>query len=384
MQQSRPNTSWFSPVRWLDRAVARSTVIPYAGVPHEPDVFLSRNSRFKIAKKYLHKQLLLKVHRQPRLERPHLDRSQRVLWIYAKRNFGDATMDLAGRALLKDTGIRLDLLTLPSQVSLFKEDDIFGHVYGDPLDVDASRYDAILLSEYNLPSIRLKTQYFGKLPYACLYQHFNGPDRNQIRFSYASVNDVFSLGHDAQTLAAISKPYLACSAATRESVRDLLPAQPFIALAAGGVDPDRTYRRWPEFVDLLSRCDDARVPKEIVVLGSDNGTEIAQQLCAGAPANVKIRTLTGQLAFLQAREIVAHAALFVGADGGLMHVAHSTATPGVSLFSHREPPYLRLTDACHSIGLQGSGDVDTIAPAQIMDAVLQQLAAQGPTLERVR
>jgi hypothetical protein len=379
LQQSRPkNTSWFSPASWLDHAVARSTVIPYAGVPYEPEVFLSRNSRFKIAKKYLHKQLLLKAHRQLRLERPHLDSSQRVLWIYAKRNFGDATMDLAGRALLKDSGIRLDLLALPSQVPLFREDDIFGRVYGDPLEVDASRYDAILLSEYNLPSIRLKTQYFGKLPYACLYQHFNGPDRNQTRFSYASVNDVFSLGHSVDTLAAISKPYLASSDATRESVRDLLPAQPFIVLAAGGVDPDRTYHRWPEFIDLLSRCDDARAPKDIVVLGSDNGTEIAQQLCAGAPGNVRIQTLTGKLAFLQAREVVAHAALFIGADGGLMHVAHSTATPSVSLFSHREPPYLRLTEACHSIGLQGSGNVDTIAPAQIMEAALQQLASHGP------
>jgi hypothetical protein len=384
LQPSRPNTSWFSPARWLEHAVSRSTVIPYAGVPHEPDVFLSRNSRFKIAKKYLHKQFLLKTRRQLRLERPHLDHSQRVLWIYAKRNFGDATMDLAGRALLKDTGVGVDLLTLPSQVPLFREDDIFGHVYGDPPEVDASRYDAILLSEYNLPSIRLKTQHFGTLPYACLYQHFNGPDRNQTRFSYASVNDVFSLGHSVETLAAISKPYLACSDATRESVRDLLPAQPFIALAAGGVDPGRTYHRWPEFVDLLSRCDDARTPKNIVVLGSDNGTEIAQQLCTGAPGNVQIRTLTGKLAFLQAREIVAHAALFVGADGGLMHVAHSTDTPSVSLFSRREPPYLRLTDACHSIGLQGSDDVDTIAPAQIMDAVLQQLTTYGPARDQVR
>lgn len=379
-QQPRPSTSWFAPANWLDNAVARSVNIPYAGVPHEPDVFLNGNSRIKIAKKYLHKRMLLGVRRQLRHERPHLDGSQRVLWIYAKRNFGDATMDMAGRALLKNTGVRLDLLTLPSQVPLFREDDIFGRVYGDPLEVDANLYDAILLSEYNLQSIRLKARYFRKLPHACLYQYFNGPDRNQTCFSYAGVNDVFSLGYDVDELASISKPYLSSCDATRDSVRPLLPAQPFIALAAGGVDPNRTYHRWPEFVDMLSRCDDARIPKELAVLGSDNGTEIAQNLCARAPGNVAIRSLTGKLAFLQAREIVAHAALFVGADGGLMHVAHSTSTPSVSLFSHREPPYLRLTEACHSIGLQGSGNVDTIEPAQIMDAVLQQLATRQPSL----
>lgn len=367
--------SWFPPARWLAGVVARSTVIPYADVPHEPDVFLRRNGRLKIAKKYLHKRWLLRARRQLPLERAHLDGSQRLLWIYAKRNFGDATMDLAGRALLKDRGVRVDLLAPPSLVPLFAQDDIFGHVYGDPAQVDASRYDAVVLSEYNLPSIRLKARHFGELPYACLYQYFNGPDRNQTRFSYAGVNEVFSLGLGAGELAAVSKPYLASDEATRESVRELLSAQPFIALSAGGLDFNRTYHRWPEFVELLGRCDDERMPKEIVLLGSDNGLEIARELSAAVPANVRIRSLVGKLTFLQSREVVARAQLFIGADGGLMHVAHSTATPSVSLFSDREAPYLRLTEACHSIGLQGSGDVDTIAPGQIMGAALKQLGA---------
>ncbi|MEX3841355.1 glycosyltransferase family 9 protein [Paraburkholderia sp. BR10879] len=377
-QQTNSNTSWVSPASWLDRAVSRSCTIPYPGVPYEPEPFLRSTTRIKIAKKYLHKQFLLKAHGQLRLEQAHLDPSQRILWVYAKRNFGDATMDMAGRALLKGLGMRIDLLALPSLVPLFSEDDVFGKVYGDPDEVDASRYDAILLSEYNLPSIRIKTRHFAKLPYAGLFRYFNGPDRNQTCFSFASVNDVFSLGHDADTLAAISKPYLASEPATRESVRGLLPARPFIAIAAGGVDPDRTYNRWPEVVELLNKYDTAGAAKEIVVLGSDNGTQIAEQLCASAPAGVHIRSLTGKLAFLQAREIVAHAELFVGADGGLMHVAHTTQTPSVSLFRDQEPPALRLTEACRSIGLQGSGNVDTIPPAQVVGAVLRQLAAHAP------
>ena len=117
------------------------------------------------------------------------------------------------------------------------------------------------------------------------------------------------------------------------------------------------------------------MPREVVLLGSDNGLESARELCVASPGNVRIRSLVGRLTFLQSREVVARAALFVGADGGLMHVAHSTATPSVSLFSDREPPYLRLTEACRSIGLQGSGDVDTIAPGLILNAALKQLAA---------
>jgi heptosyltransferase-2 len=375
--------SWFPLARWLAGVVARSTVIPFAGVPHEPDAFLGRNGRLKIAKKYLHKHWLLRARGQLPLERAHLDGSQRLLWIYAKRNFGDAVMDLAGRALLKGRGVRVDLLAPPSLVPLFAQDDIFGHVYGDPSQVDASRYDAIVLSEYNLPSIRLKARHFGRLPYACLYRYFNGPDRNQTRFSHAAVNEVFALGLSADELAAISKPYLASGAATRESVGELLPAQPFIALAAGGLDFNRTYHRWPEFIELLSRSEEARLPREVVLLGSDNGLESARELCAGVPGSLRIRSLVGKLTFLQSREVVARAALFIGADGGLMHVAHSTGTPSVSLFSDREPPYLRLTEACRSIGLQGSGDVDTLAPGQIMDAALKQLAADEPGVDRL-
>lgn len=359
--------------RWTQTAVTRSTQIPFDGVPHEPDVYLAHTSRLTIAKKYLHKAALLKLYGQPPLELHRLDRSQRILWIYARRNFGDATMDMAGRALLKGLGYRLDLLTLPALHKLFEEDDVFGHVYSNPADIDASQYDAILLQEFNLPSIRLKARHFRRMPFACLFQFFNGPDRNQTCFSFASVNALFALGHSASELQRLSKPYLATSAATRDSVQPLVPAEPFIALATGGIDPNRTYHRWPALLELLERCDDPRIPRTVVLLGSDNGLDIARELCARQTQRVTITSLVGKLAFLQAREVVARAALFVGADGGLMHVAHTTDTPSVSLFSHREPPRLRLTDACHSIGLQQHGNVDTIAPEAIMDAIVRQL-----------
>jgi len=358
----------------MDRAIVRSTQIPFEGVPSEPAIYLQRTSRSTIAKKYLHKACMLALSRQPRLELQRLDRSQRVLWIYARRNFGDATMDMAGRALLKGLGYRIDLLTLPGLHTLFEEDDVFGKVYSSVDEVDASQYDAILLSEFNLPSIRLKTRHFRQMPFACLFQFFYGPDRNQTLFSFAAVNAVFGLRHRVSELERLGKPYLSASAATRASVRPMLPAEPFIALAAGGIDPDRTYHRWPELIDLLERCDDPRIPRTLLLLGSDNGADIARELCALKTRRVRIKSLVGQLAFLQAREVVAHASLFVGADGGLMHVAHSTDTPSVSLFSHREPPRLRLTEACHSVGLQESGTVDAIAPATIMAAIVRQLA----------
>ncbi|OLL32899.1 heptosyltransferase [Burkholderia sp. SRS-W-2-2016] len=360
--------------RIVETAVDRSVRIPYSGVAHEPDTFLRKTSRAKIVKKYLHKALLLRWFGQRRLELESVSATKRLLWIYTgKRNFGDATMDLSGRALLKERGIEIDLFTLPNLHTLFGEDDIFQHVYSDLQQLAGRRYDAIVMSEFNLPSIKLKARHFRQLPYVCLFQFFYGPDRNQTAFSHAAVNRFFSLGYSAANVVESSKPYLAASAATRESVRALLPDERFVALAVGGLDANRTYNRWGEVLALLDQSADKALPKRVVLLGSDNGLAIAQALIERSFATLKIESCVGKLSLLQSREVAANACLFVGADGGLMHVAHSTPTPSVSLFSDREPPYLRLTAQCRSIGIQSSGDVDEIAPAEIFGAIRQQL-----------
>ncbi|MFM0209810.1 glycosyltransferase family 9 protein [Paraburkholderia sediminicola] len=361
--------------RTVDTAISRSTRIPFAGVAHEPDVFLRKTSRAKIVKKYLHKHLLLKWHGQTRLQLSNASGVKRLLWIYTgKRNFGDATMDLSGRALLKDTGVEIDLFTLPNLHKLFEEDNIFQNVFSDLKDLSERRYDAILMSEYNLPSIKLKTKYFNKLPYACLFQYFYGPDRNQTTFSHAAVNHVFSLGYSDAEVVSISKPYLAANAHTQDSVRPFLPDDRFLAIAVGGIDANRTYRQWGALLELIDRSDDQNMPKQVVLLGSDNGLAMAEELLNRTFSKLKITSCVGKLTLLQSREMAAKASLFLGADGGLMHVAHSTPTPSVSLFSDCEPPYLRLTGKCHSIGIQSHGDVDEITPADVMSAIETQLA----------
>ena len=368
----------------METAVNRSTRIPHEGVPFEPEVFLQRNSPLKITRKYLHKYLLLKLRGQIPLELKHLDASQRILWIYTRRNFGDAVMDMAGRALLRGMNVPIDLFTLPSLHKLFAEDDVFQHVFSDLREVEGREYDAILMSEFNLPSIRLKNRHFAKLPYACLFQYFNGPDRNQTDFSYASINDVFSLGHTANELQSISKPYLASTPGTVESVLPFIPETPFLALAVGGLDPNRTYSHWPAVLDLIDQSDDQQMLKRIVLLGSDNGQAMAEQLGAQRFRTLQISSCVGKLSLLQTREIAARASLFVGADGGLMHVAHTTPVPSVSLFGIKEPPYLRLTEQCHSIGLQSQGNVDTIAPAKVMQAIARQVATYRTVTETDR
>jgi len=354
--------------------IAKSVHISYEGVPHEPEPYKKNTSNIKIIKKFLHKYLILKLYGQTKLEIKKINESQRVLWIYTgKRNFGDAIMDLSGRALLKESNFNIDLFTLPNLHKLFAEDDIFKNVFSELREVKLEQYDVILMSEYNLPSIRLKVKNFKDTKFACLFQFFYGPDRNQTYFSYSAINEIFACGYLQSEIFSLSKPYLSSKLETIESARHLTPADRFLAISIGGIDLNRTYAHWQTVLELLDRESDPQIPKEIVLLGSDNGLAAAGVLKKLGFGNLNINSYVGELTLLQSRAIIAQASLFIGCDGGLMHVAHTTNTPSVSLFSHREPPYLRLTERCYSLGIQSALHVSDIPPGKIVSAITQQL-----------
>jgi len=353
--------------RWIDSAVSKSTTVPYECVSHDPGSYLKRNGKLKVVKKYLHKLMKLFLAGQLGLERKQAPENATILWLYTgKRNFGDANMELSGRALLKDRGVRIDLLTLPNLFHLFGEDDIFEKVYTDIKDVDPKRYDFIILSEFNHRSIRLKVKYFKTVPYACLFGFFDGPARNQTCFSFAGVNSVFKLGLTQKEIEAVAKPYVGASENTIESARKLIPDVPYIAISVGGIDPYRSYRHWPEFIHLYDTQGAPPFPQKIILVGSENGRDMSGQIAAETFSNVSVESYVGKLSILQTREIIANAIAFVGCDGGLLHVAHSTSTPSVSLFSAGEPHHLWLTRQCNSMPLQSEGEDSLIRPEDIL------------------
>ncbi|PRG19663.1 heptosyltransferase [Burkholderia multivorans] len=355
--------------RLIDHCVARSTSIPYESVPHDPARYLAQASKLTVAKKYLHRRWSLALGGQTALYRDTLPNDARILWLYTgKANFGDATMDMAGRSLLRGTGVKVDLLTLPKLRPLFEEDDVFANVFDRVEDALARDYDAVLLNEFNLPSIRLKRKHFRHLPFACLFGYFYGPDRNQTQFSFAATNHVFGLGLTPARLHALAQPYLGCSDLTERSVDALVPQTPYLCIAVGGIEPRRTYDRWPELLCALDAADDLDVPPSVLLLGSDNGRDAADAIGRQAYTRFTVRSLVGKLSLLQSRAVIARSAGFVGCDGGLMHVAHTTDAGSVTLFAHAEPMHLRLTPRCKSIGIQSSGavsdiDVDTVVSA---------------------
>ncbi len=355
----------------IDRAVDAATRIAYPGVPHTPAEYLARVPRLTVAKKYLHKRLAL-WRASPRGEWSTIPAGSRVLWLHTgKPSFGDTIMELSCRKLLKGRDFRVELLTVPKLAPLFAEDDVFARVHTDPAQIDPADYDVVLLQEYNHPSLRLLRRHFRHLPHACLFRYFYGPDRNQTGFGFHAANRVFGLGLSPSDLDRVCAPYLQVSEATRASVRPLLPQSPFLALALGGLDPLRTYNHWPEVLALWGQAQlaESREPLEIVLLGSDNGVAMQDRLMQSPHPGVRLTPLVGRLPLLQSQAVTGLAQAFIGCDGGLMHLAHTTGVPSVTLFASGEPPHLRLSPGYPSEPIYSAGPADLIEPAQVVDAL---------------
>ena len=354
-------------MNFFDAAIAQATQITFSGVPHEPATYLNNHSKLKVFKKWFGKWFQLKLHGQLRLEQQSIPLTAKCLWLYTgKRNFGDANMDLSGRALLKNKATHIDLLTLPHLQELFEEDDIFQNIYSHIDEVQHQHYDFIILSEFNYPSIRLKIKHFKSIPFVCLFRFFLGPDRNQILFSHFAMNHAFALNIDHDLIQKSAKPYITHHPQREEAIQGLLPKEPFIALGLGGIDPDRSYNQWLDFLQLLDQSSHPRLPKTIVLLGSDNGLKASKCLLEHSFQQLKCIAQVGTLSLLESRAVICAADIFIGCDGGLMHLAHSTDTPSLTLFA-KEPTYLRLTQACKSTPIQGGYNVNVINPQLILE-----------------
>jgi heptosyltransferase-2 len=358
--------------------IKKSTKIMYPGVQFEQGAFLESEPKWKIIKRYFHRWVRLFAGGQLGLQRSGIDSQKRVLWIYnEKLNYGDAIMDMSGRKLLLGREIRVDLLTHPKLAIVFGEDRVFNKIYTDAEECMPNDYDFIILNEFNYKSIKTKIKYFRKVPFVCLFGYFIGPDRNQIEFSFAAVNDVFKLGHSVGELKKVSKPYLEQKKPQSATIESSLN-QVYLTIAVGGLDPSRTYEHWAELVNLIDAEKNFNLPFLVVLLGSENGLEMERALVNTKYERIQIVSFVAKISLLESRAIIGNSALFIGADGGLMHVAHTTKAPSVTLFGG-EPTYLRLTPSCNSIGIQSRLACSEISPETVMAAMKEQFHVRMPT-----
>jgi len=362
--------------KYVDYVFSINTQIPYSWVIYNQEPF--SDSFIKVFKKYIHKYLLLKLgnlfadHRAPL-------KTDRILWIYfggkEGRAIGDSIMELSGRSLLKNLEYQIDLLTYKNVEDIFIGDDIFGSIYTDPRQIDSKIYDYILFTDYSPRIIKLKLRFFLKKSYGCLFEFFipHGSNlHNQTQFSFAAVNQLFNLELTHQQLEKVSRPYLYWERIQKEKIDLLLPKNEFLTISCGGVDPNRIYAHWVHFLHILDKSTQS-FPKIIILMGSKNGLSMGDLILSQSFTSIQVISLIDQTSILESAYVISKSALFIGADGGLLHVAHSTEVKSVGIFLKEFSSKYRLTQRCNSSILECNQTVNELSPEMLYQKVISRV-----------
>lgn len=110
--------------------------------------------------------------------------------------------------------------------------------------------------------------------------------------------------------------------------------RPLVALAPWATS---RIRRWPRghWSALVGRLAAARPDLIFAMLGSADERPVGEEIAAGAGS--PILNLMGRLSLAETTAVIAHSALMVACDNGLLHLALGTGTPLVALFGSTDP-----------------------------------------------
>lgn len=119
----------------------------------------------------------------------------------------------------------------------------------------------------------------------------------------------------------------------------LLPER-FFAVAPGGGDSwgkDASFKRWPVkyFAEFIKRLEEKRGIRGVAILGSASERALCEEL--QAMINPPSVVLAGETTLAQTALVLKKSALFIGNDGGLVHLAHALHTPLVAFYGPVPP-----------------------------------------------
>ena len=299
--------------------------------------------------KYLKRYLYLYLNQQIKYEKKFISSDhKRILWINKSApSLGDSLMDLSSRVLLQDREI--DLLTDKKNKHIYTDDPIFNEVYTSAEGIDKKKYDLVILDSYSSRTIKLKIRALPFHEFVSIYGFFNGPEINRILFSFHRVNFLLRLNLSHMKINSLAFPSMNFS-----KPKNLKLPQKFITLAVGGEWEYRTFKNWEEVVKkLLNKYDQLL----ICLVGSKNGIDHALKIHEFFPN--RVLNFVGKYSFKETAFIISRSKVFLGCDGGLLHVANSFRKITIPLFSRVEPE-LRMTEGMISFPIYDSLDVNNI------------------------
>jgi hypothetical protein len=363
---------------FAERAYSDLTRLPYDWVNQASPERLGYFARMSIVKRYLHLSLMLYMYRQKSRMLRSIPSGARVLFVYhGVTNFGDAIMDLGGRVLLDRTH-RLDLFISDELAPLFREDKHLGKIFTSIEEIDPRCYQFVILNNLGLRNLRFKFRYFRKLPFAATSGFCHNIDYNHIELGFAAIADLFNLPIERDQIKRIAKPYIFPRGIELTDVvqnsRSLK-----IAIGLGGRDSRRTYAHWEQLFALFSGNPYFRERVRFVLLGTGDIhlVEMSSRLAASKEVSV-ISRINDCPSFYDNSVYLKGLDLYIGADGGLMHLAHALGVPSVSLFDCSVNPIMRITESCNSKPIVASDTVSDILPSTIYSAVVDFINDLAP------
>ena len=373
---------------WLGALARLAATQPIAEpVPADDAGFLERKGSAKLALRVVRRRLEIALGGQGGQERSRTEPNwARALWIHAEApQIGDALMDLAPRSLLAERGIALDLLAPPHLCALFAGDRLFGQVFSNEAEVDAGRYDFIVVDSRSWKALAAKRRRAPGLPWVAIKGEYLGYDYQRGLFAARRLAALLGLqlGPTEANEHARQKLVLQGEAAGHAARELSMPAaeDAHCAFALGGVRRERSYAHW---AGVATRLATAGV-RRFTWLGSANARAdrdaVATALAASAfgATGIEMHDLVDASDLHGSRRAMQAADLVLCADGGLMHLALTTATPVVALFDAGIDPAWRLpADACCTVLRSPVPDVSAIEPERVAGAALARLAAPAP------
>lgn len=124
-----------------------------------------------------------------------------------------------------------------------------------------------------------------------------------------------------------------------ESVLSPVLPQSYIALSLGGGESwgkDAHLKRWPveKFVKLAQYLLQKKVAEKIVLVGSAGEASLAEDfLKSGIPCENQV----GKLSITETAWVIKKSKLFLGNDGGLLHLARAVFKPAIGIYGPADP-----------------------------------------------
>jgi hypothetical protein len=312
--------------------------------------------RSHIMRRVYLREALLAISGQKFLQRAQIPASaRRVLWYYDWTTLGDPIMDLSQRFALP-CHITLDLCMPRGPAEIFEGDNRFAHVYRKGSDCPHD-YDFIILHSIGPAALRFKLRH-PATPFAAMIGHQQGERFARTEFSAIRLGQLLGRPIDPMFRPRIS----------REPATANQPGS--VVVVIGSKDSRRNYNQWPALLErIASAWDTSWPPLRFTLTGA--GKNAHRDLAAFRPEFLARHcdVQLDQPSLTQAVQTIDRGELFLGPDGGLMHVAEALSKPGLCLFSRLLPEW-RLLPGSRLQTLYTDDVMDAIPQEQILERFL--------------